>query len=696
MVNNLSKIFAVVFILISCNNDMKKQNNLKNETSPYLLQHVENPVNWNPWNKKYLNKAKKENKLVIVSIGYASCHWCHVMERESFQDSTVAKLMNDKFISIKVDREERPDIDQVYMNAIQLINGSGGWPLNVITLPDGRPIWGGTYFSKDQWTSALKQISEIYEAEPEKFMSYADRVQEGINALNIVESKSDSFENIDLEKYSELLLKNIDDEFGGFKGAPKFMMPNNLQYLLRYSFQESNENSKNKILSTLDKMAYGGIYDHIEGGFSRYSTDERWHIPHFEKMLYDNGQLMSLYSIGYQISGKNLYKETVYKVHEYISSEMKDISGGYYSSLDADSKLEDGSYAEGEYYLWEKDELEELIGNDFDLFSKYYNVNEYGFWEAENKYVLIRSISDIEFINNSNLDKQLFYKKKSEWINKLKKARKNKKKPSLDYKIITSWNGLMISGYVDAYKSFNDDIFKNEAIEAGEFIYSNLTKRDGGLFHNHVNGKSKINGYLEDYATIIQASLDLYEITLNQIWIERALELSEYVLDNFSGINSKLFYFTSKDDENLISRSVEFRDNVIPSSNSIMAKNLFRLYHYFDRQEYYDIAKKMCLSVSEEFEAYPSGYTNWFDLIYNLKSNYYEVAIIGENSIDQVKKINLKYIPNKLIIGSKSKNNLPLLKNRYVEGKTLIYVCVNKACKMPTESLEEAISLIKY
>ena len=696
MVKNLSKIFAVVFILISCNNDMKKQNNLKNETSPYLLQHVENPVNWNPWNKKYLNKAQKENKLVIVSIGYASCHWCHVMERESFQDSTVAKLMNDKFISIKVDREERPDIDQVYMNAIQLITGSGGWPLNVITLPDGRPIWGGTYFSKEQWTSALKQISEIYEAEPEKFMSYANRVQKGINTLNIVESKSDSFENIDLEKYSELLLKNIDDEFGGFKGAPKFMMPNNLQYLLRYSFQESNENSKSKILRTLDKMAYGGIYDHIEGGFSRYSTDERWHIPHFEKMLYDNGQLMSLYSIGYQISGKNLYKETVYKVHEYISSEMKDISGGYYSSLDADSKLEDGSYAEGEYYLWEKDELEELIGNDFDLFSKYYNVNEYGFWEAENKYVLIRSISDIEFINNNNLDKQLFYKKKSEWINKLKKARKNKKKPSLDYKIITSWNGLMITGYVDAYKSFNDDIFKNEAIEAGEFIYSSLIKRDGGLFHNHVNGKSKINGYLEDYATIIQASLDLYEITLNQIWVERALELSEYVLDNFSGINSKLFYFTSKDDENLISRSVEFRDNVIPSSNSIMAKNLFRLYHYFDRQEYYDIAKKMCLSVSKEFETYPSGYTNWFDLIYNLKSNYYEVAIIGENSIDQVKKINLKYIPNKLIIGSKSENNLPLLKNRYVEGKTLIYVCVNKVCKMPTESLEEAISLIKY
>ena len=696
MTKNLLKIFIVVFILISCDDDMNKGNNLKNETSPYLLQHVENPVNWNPWDKKYLDKAKKENKLVIISIGYASCHWCHVMERESFQDSTVAKLMNDKFISIKVDREERPDIDQVYMNAIQLITGSGGWPLNVITLPDGRPIWGGTYFSKGQWISALKQISEIYETEPEKFISYANRVQEGINTLNDVVMQTDSFENIDINKYSKLLLKNIDEEFGGFNGAPKFMMPNNLNFLLRYSIQEKQEKSKDKILSTLDKMAYGGIFDHVEGGFSRYSVDERWHIPHFEKMLYDNGQLMSLYSVGYKISAKDLYKDVVYKIHEYIDSEMKDISGGYYSSLDADSKLDDGAYAEGEYYSWEKEELERIIGENFDLFSEYYNVNDNGFWEEENKYVLIRSISDIEFINKNKLDSATFQKIKSEWIYKLKLAKIDKKKPSLDYKIITSWNGLMISGYVDAYKSFNDEIFKNEAINAGEFIFKNLIKKDGGLHHNFVNGKSKINGYLEDYATVIQASLDLYEVTLNQKWIERALNLSEYVLSNFSGVESELFYFTSSQDEDLISRSVEFRDNVIPSSNSIMAKNLFRLYHYFDKQEYYEKAQNMSLSVTAEFETYPSGYTNWFDLIYNFKSNYYEIAVVGENSIKQVEEINKKYIPNKLIIGSKSENNLPLLKNRYVEGKTLIYVCVNKACKMPTEDLDEALSLIKY
>ena len=696
MTKNLLKIFIVVFILISCDDDMNKGNNLKDETSPYLLQHVENPVNWNPWDKKYLDKAKKENKLVIISIGYASCHWCHVMERESFQDSTVAKLMNDKFISIKVDREERPDIDQVYMNAIQLITGSGGWPLNVITLPDGRPIWGGTYFSKGQWISALKQISEIYETEPEKFISYAKRVQEGINTLNDVVMQTDSFENIDIDKYSKLLLKNIDEEFGGFNGAPKFMMPNNLNFLLRYSVQEKQEKSKDKILSTLDKMAFGGIFDHVEGGFSRYSVDERWHIPHFEKMLYDNGQLMSLYSVGYKISDKDLYKDVVYKIHEYIDSEMKDISGGYYSSLDADSKLDDGTYAEGEYYSWEKEELERIIGENFDLFSEYYNVNDNGFWEEENKYVLIRSISDIEFINKNKLDSATFQKIKSEWIYKLKLAKIDKKKPSLDYKIITSWNGLMISGYVDAYKSFNDEIFKNEAINAGEFIFKNLIKKDGGLHHNFVNGKSKINGYLEDYATVIQASLDLYEVTLNQKWIERALNLSEYVLSNFSGVDSELFYFTSSQDEDLISRSVEFRDNVIPSSNSIMAKNLFRLYHYFDKQEYYEKAQNMSLSVTAEFETYPSGYTNWFDLIYNFKSNYYEIAVVGENSIKQVEEINKKYIPNKLIIGSKSENNLPLLKNRYVEGKTLIYVCVNKACKMPTEDLDEALSLIKY
>ena len=698
MRNNFLGILILFFILISCNSEilMNKENNLINESSPYLLQHAKNPVDWNPWDKKYLNIAEKQNKLVIISIGYASCHWCHVMERESFQDSAVAKLMNEKFISLKVDREERPDIDQVYMNAIQLMTGSGGWPLNVIALPDGRPIWGGTYFSKEQWLSALNQISVIYEKEPEKFTSYADKVQEGINSLNIVDPAIDDFESIDLLKYSEKLIDSIDLKFGGFNGAPKFMMPNNLDFLLRYSVQENNLKAKNIILESLDKMAYGGIFDHIEGGFSRYSTDEKWHIPHFEKMLYDNAQLMSLYSKGFKVSNKKQFKKVVYKIHEYINKEMKDNSGGFYSSLDADSKIDENNYVEGAYYSWSFSELKNLIKEDFDLFSKYYNVNDYGYWKEEDKYVLINNVSDTEFISEYNLTEEVFNEKLSNWVSILKEAKKDKKKPSLDYKIVTSWNGLMISGYVDAYKAFNDEIFLNEAIESAEFIYKSLTKNDGGLFHNYVNGKSKVNGYLEDYATIIQASLDLYEITLNQKWIERALKLSEYVIKNFSNDESALFYFTSKKDEELITRTIEFRDNVIPSSNSIMAKNLFKLYHYFDKQEYFDLSKKMALSVTNEFEVYPSGYSNWFDLIYNLKSKFYEVAIVGENAIEKAAELNKKYLPNKLVIGSSTSNDLPLLQNRFINGKTLIYVCVNKACKMPTENLDESINMINF
>ncbi len=698
MRNNLLGILILFFILISCNSEilMNKENNLINESSPYLLQHAKNPVNWNPWDKKYLNIAEKQNKLVIISIGYASCHWCHVMERESFQDSAVAKLMNEKFISLKVDREERPDIDQVYMNAIQLMTGSGGWPLNVIALPDGRPIWGGTYFSKEQWLSALNQISVIYEKEPEKFTSYADKVQEGINSLNIVDPAIDDFESIDLLKYSEKLIHSIDLKFGGFNGAPKFMMPNNLDFLLRYSVQENNLKAKNIILESLEKIAYGGIFDHIEGGFSRYSTDEKWHIPHFEKMLYDNAQLMSLYSKGFKVSNKKHFKKVVYKIHEYINKEMKDNSGGFYSSLDADSKIDENNYVEGAYYSWSFSELKNLISEDFDLFSKYYNVNDYGYWKEEDKYVLINNVSDTEFISEHNLTEEVFNEKLSNWVSILKEAKKDKKKPILDYKIVTSWNGLMISGYVDAYKAFNDEIFLNEAIESAEFIYKSLTKNDGGLFHNYVNGKSKVNGYLEDYGTIIQASLDLYEITLNQKWIERALKLSEYVIKNFSNDESALFYFTSKKDEELITRTIEFRDNVIPSSNSIMAKNLFKLYHYFDKQEYFDLSKKMALSVTNEFEVYPSGYSNWFDLIYNLKSNFYEVAIVGENAIEKATELNKKYLPNKLVIGSATSNDLPLLQNRFINGKTLIYVCVNKACKMPTENLDESINMINF
>ena len=508
----------LIIIINSCNEkDSNMSNNLINETSPYLLQHAYNPVNWNPWNKKYLEQAKKENKLVIISIGYSSCHWCHVMERESFEDSLAASLMNEKFISIKVDREERPDVDQVYMNAVQLMTGSGGWPLNVVALPDGRPIWGGTYFSKDQWINALTQISNIYTKEPERFINYANTLEKGIKSLDVIntdENKAEiGFE--ELEKYIENIASKIDKNHGGFSGAPKFMMPNNIHLLLRTGHQNNDKAILDLVNLTLEKMAYGGVYDQIGGGFSRYSTDEKWHIPHFEKMLYDNAQLISLYSDAYLITKNESYKNVVYETINFILQELTDSNGGFYSSIDADSKSLDGEEKEGAYYIWTESELRSLLKDEFKLFADYYNINKYGYWEDEN-YVLIKNRSDVEFSKEFNVSKEDIIKKKNVWKNILIRARSKRARPNIDDKILASWSGLMINGLVDAYSVFEEEKFLDAANSCAEFILENMIKSDGGLYHSHKDGTSKINGYLEDYSAVIQAFLNLYENTLNE------------------------------------------------------------------------------------------------------------------------------------------------------------------------------------
>lgn len=347
---------SLLLIITACENKESKEmsNNLINETSPYLLQHAYNPVDWNPWDSKYLDLAKKENKLVIISVGYSACHWCHVMERESFEDTIAAKLMNEKYISIKVDREERPDVDNVYMNAVQLMTGSGGWPLNVVTLPDGRPIWGGTYFTKDQWINALEQISKLYNDDPERLISYADQLEEGVKSLDVInlnETTPDFNLNI-MQDYLNTWSTKFDMDYGGSKGMPKFMMPNNLHFLLKYSYQTNNKEIQKFVEVSLEKMAFGGVYDQVGGGFSRYSVDSKWHIPHFEKMLYDNAQLISLYSDAYKLTKNSLYKNVVYETISFLNSELKDSSGGYYSSLDADSKTDENVLEEGAFYVW--------------------------------------------------------------------------------------------------------------------------------------------------------------------------------------------------------------------------------------------------------------------------------------------------------------------------------------------------------
>jgi uncharacterized protein YyaL (SSP411 family) len=671
-------------------------NKLINETSPYLLQHAHNPVDWHAWNDETLDEAKTNNKLMLISIGYASCHWCHVMEHESFEDTLVAQVMNKNFVNIKVDREERPDVDQVYMNAVQLMTGSGGWPLNVVALPDGRPVWGGTYFKKEQWINVLEQLSDAYQKNPQQLIDYADKLETGIKSLDIVNLNTNEIE-FKQEFITDAVTKwsrNFDKNNGGTKGAPKFMMPNNLHFLLRDAYQNNNKELQDYVNLSLTNIAYGGVFDQIGGGFSRYSVDAKWHVPHFEKMLYDNAQLVSLYSDAYLITKNPLYKDVVFETLKFVKQELTNTNGTFYSSLDADSTTKTGKLEEGAFYVWKKDELKTLLGNDFKFFADYYNVNTYGLWEHQN-YVLIRKESDENFTKKHHLSLAGLNNKKASWKTLLLKERNKRNKPRLDDKVLTSWNALMLKAYTDAYRVFGEQEFLDAAIKNAKFILHTQTNTDGGLYHSFKDGKSTINGYLEDYASVIEAFISLYENTLDETWLTASRNYANYTFDHFFNDQSKMFYFTSDEDTDLVSRSTEYRDNVIASSNSIMAKNLLKLSHYFDNEAYAENAKIMLHNVVPEIAEYPSTFSNWLDLMLNYTHNYYEVAIVGTDVKTKIKELNTQYLPNKLIVGSKTDNNLPLLKNRYVAGKTLIYVCVNKACKLPVSEVDKAIKFIK-
>ncbi|WP_457618904.1 thioredoxin domain-containing protein [Lutibacter sp.] len=674
----------------------KYTNNLINETSPYLLQHAHNPVNWHAWNKETLELAKKENKLIIISIGYSSCHWCHVMEHESFENEEVAKVMNGNFISIKVDREERPDIDQVYMNAVQLMTGRGGWPLNCIALPDGRPIWGGTYFPKENWINALNQLADLYKNTPEKAIEYAEKLTEGVKNSELVHLKKihteNTFSNLNLtvKKWRE----TMDFDLGGRKGAIKFPMPNNYEFLLRYAVQAEDNKILDYVNTTLTNMAYGGIYDQVGGGFARYSTDKKWHIPHFEKMLYDNGQLVSLYSKAFQATKNELYKNTVYHTLNFIERELTSDEGAFYSSLDADSNNTKNELEEGAYYVWEKEELKTLLGLDFKLFSDYYNINNYGLWE-NNNYVLIRNSSDIEIAKKHSISISKLQNNITIWQKLLLKERAKREKPRLDDKTLTSWNALMLKGYIDAYATFNEKHFLDVAIKNATFIYTKQLQENGSLNHNYKNGKSTINGYLEDYASVIDAYIALYEITFNEVWLNTAKQLTDYTFDHFYNTEKFMFYFTSDEDANLITRKMEIEDNVIPASNSIMAKNLFKLSHYYSNNYYLKVSKQMLENIKENAQQYGSGYSNWLQLMADYVGNYYEIAISGKNALDKIVELNQKYIPNKLVAGSTKKSGLPLMENRYNENETLIYICVDGACQLPVNNTKEALNQLK-
>ncbi len=695
-------LLIISFTILCCkgqnSNPMTHEftNDLINETSPYLLQHAHNPVNWKAWNASTLNEAKTQNKLIIISVGYAACHWCHVMEHESFEDVEVAEIMNTNFINIKIDREERPDIDQVYMNAVQLMTGSGGWPMNVIALPDGRPVWGGTYFRKEQWISSLEQISKLYKEKPEKLLEYAQKLEEGIAALDIVNLNSETpkFEPNFIDEAVHKWSKQFDHREGGLNRSPKFMMPNNYHFLLRYAYKTKDEKLQEYVNKTLTQIAYGGVFDQIGGGFSRYATDINWHVPHFEKMLYDNGQLVSLYADAYLITKNKLYKNVIEETLDFIKNELTHTNGIFYSSLDADSNNSLNELEEGAFYVWKKDELELLLEDDFKLFAHYYNINNYGFWE-HNNYVLIRKDDDLSSLKKFSLTQEQLDTKKKKWKQLLLKERAKREKPRLDDKTLTSWNAIMLKGYIDAYRVLGHNEYLEVALKNAAFIRDTQLRADGGLNHNFKNGTSSINGYLEDYANTIDAFLALYENTIDETWLLIARDLSNYVFDHFVDDTNRMFYFTSDEDPSLVSRTIEYRDNVIPASSSIMAKNLFKLSHYFNNSHFYNVATTMLNNVKPEILTYPSSYSNWLDLMLNYTEPYYEIAIVGDDVMQKISKLNTYYIPNKIIAGSKIDNSLPLLKNRYIEDETLIYVCVNNACKLPVSNVNEAVKLIE-
>jgi len=674
----------------------KYSNHLANESSPYLLQHANNPVDWYPWGPEALEKAKKENKMLLVSIGYAACHWCHVMEHESFEDTLVSKLMNDNFICIKVDREERPDIDDVYMTACHLSSGkSCGWPLNSFALPDGRPVWAGTYFPKKQWIEVMEHFIKIRNEEPEKLEEFASQLTGSITAgeqiaINITEEE---FSKDTLQKIANTFLNNVDLKLGGRRGAPKFPMPNNYDFLLSYAHQFKDDKAMEAVTVTLDNIANGGIYDHLGGGFARYSTDAKWKVPHFEKMLYDNGQLVSLYSKAYQLTKNPLYKQRVEETLTFIEREMTHKSGGFYSSLDADSEGE-----EGKFYVWTKEEIDAVLEDEkaIKIFNDYYEVTKRGNWE-EHKNILYRRKSDEDIAKKHDLTLAELQSSIDGAKTKLFKARSKRIRPGLDDKILTSWNALMLMGYVDAYKALGRQEYLKVAKKNASFIIEEMMQKDNRLNRNYKDGKSVINAFLDDYALTIQAFTALYEVTFDEKWLYKANDLVEYTLKHFFDEKTAMFNFTSDIDPPLIARKKELSDNVIPGSNSSIARGLFILGTYLYKNDYIEIASQMMKNMAGTIirTPQPNFYSNWCSLYHNLVNPPYEVAIVGNDFNDLRNDLMQNYLPNAILLGGKNEGTLELLKDKLQEGVTMIYVCQNKVCKLPVTEVAKALPLMQ-
>ncbi|MGD1960294.1 MAG: thioredoxin domain-containing protein [Fulvivirga sp.] len=674
------------------NHEGEKANRLINSTSPYLLQHAYNPVDWYPWGEEALEKAKNEDKPIIVSIGYSSCHWCHVMERESFENDSIAKLMNDNFINIKVDREERPDVDQVYMDAVQAMGLGGGWPLNVFLTPDQKPFYGGTYFPPAQWASMMGSIHKAFNEKRDEVEKSANDLTNALSTSEIVKYRlketEQQFNKKALDSMFAIMQSKFDFEEGGFDKAPKFPMPNNWLFLLRYYHIGQNQAALDHIALTLDKIAMGGIFDQIGGGWARYSTDAEWLAPHFEKMLYDNGQLVSLYSEAYQITKSLLYKESVYKTIDWLEREMLDESGGFYSALDADSEGE-----EGKFYIWNESEFQSVLGSDAEVLKNYYNVSKEGNWEEKN--ILRRLQSDEEFAETYDLSIDQLKALVTTTDQKLLDTRSKRIRPGMDDKILSGWNGIMLKGLIDAYEAFDEPKFLTLAENNAEFLLNKMTNEEG-LYRSYTAGEASIDAYLEDYAYVIDALLALYQVTFNEKWLTKAKSLTKYTLDHFYDQEEGLFFFTDNSSERLITRKKEVFDNVIPASNSQMALNLYQLGVVFDDQQFKDKATSMISKMAELMKEEPAYLSNWGILYAYMATPTAEISIVGPKAAEMQQQFVKRYLPNKVVMGATEESDLPLMESKYaMNGETTIYVCYNKTCKLPVTSVEKAYEQLR-
>ncbi len=669
---------------------MQEPNKLIHASSPYLLQHAYNPVEWHEWGTEALEKAKRENKLIIVSIGYSACHWCHVMEHESFESFEVAEVMNKNFVCIKVDREERPDIDQIYMLAVQLMNGNGGWPLNAICLPDQRPIYGGTYFRKNDWISILENVSGLWTNEPAKVLNYAERLTEGIQQSEkiIPSTAAVVFDKSHLLEIVEPWKRHFDIENGGYNRSPKFPLPNNWSFLLKYSFLTPDESTFMGVCSALENISMGGIYDQIGGGFARYAVDEKWHVPHFEKMLYDNAQLVSLYAEAYQCLKFKPFVQLIIDTIDWAFREMSAENGLFYAALDADSEG-----VEGKFYVWDKTKFDQIIGKDAMLMAEYYNVTEEGNWEEEKTNILRRTKDDEAFLEKYALTEETLYEKVALAKAKLLAERSSRVRPGLDDKCLTAWNAMMIKALADASRVLNEEMYHERAKQTATFILEHMVAPDGGLYRNYKNGKASIAGFLDDYAFMIEALIALYEVDFDEIWLAEAKSLTNYVLHNFKDEENDMFFYTASNAEELIARKHEVMDNVIPASNSVMAQNLQKLGLFFDEEHYCEKANSMLQSVLPRIKTYGSAYSNWCIQLLNEVHGINEIAVMGVDTREAKKELNNVYIPNKIILGGAT-SKLPLLRDKQSD-ETKIYVCKNKTCQLPVNTVAEAIKNIR-